>query len=363
MFRLRRWHEAWVLSRHSIPESVWGSVIPRMRLLHGYPRADLQRRRDLATLFLYRKRILGAGGLELNAPVRCSIAVQACEPILNLGLEYYDGWASIVVYPAEFIAHQSYADEDGVVHDLKRVLCGEAWQDGPVVPSWRHTRNGRRLHDCDGNVVSHEFAHKLDQRTGIDNGIPPLPRDMDRQEWARIFLKPYEDCCDGMDGGDPIPIDEYGADSPSEFSAVLTAAFFRQTSRPLGPLSRHLPTATSLLPAESPAAPGLGPMLGCQGAGLGQRSFPSPRRERGFEQGANGYGGSDGRRGGRPLSTGDQDSGALRRGIRRLSVCYAVPGHLEKARNCDIRKRQTNPRPPARCCGKSPASSCGPALS
>jgi len=60
------------------------------------------RLRDLAGRLLAEKEMSTAGDLELTADMQVNIAVQACLPILNLGLEWYRGWSSIVVYPGEF---------------------------------------------------------------------------------------------------------------------------------------------------------------------------------------------------------------------------------------------------------------------
>ncbi|MHB1591927.1 MAG: zinc-dependent peptidase [Sulfuricella sp.] len=34
--------------------------------------------------------------------MRLKIAAQACLPILNLGLDYYAGWVSVIVYPETY---------------------------------------------------------------------------------------------------------------------------------------------------------------------------------------------------------------------------------------------------------------------
>ena len=57
---------------------------------------------DLANDFLNAKVIEGAGDFEVDDHMRRVIAVQACIPVLNLGLDYYRGWYSVVVYPGGF---------------------------------------------------------------------------------------------------------------------------------------------------------------------------------------------------------------------------------------------------------------------
>jgi Mlc titration factor MtfA (ptsG expression regulator) len=46
------------------------------------------------------KQWSGAQGLQLTPRIQLTIALQACLPILKLGLDWYDGWVGIVVYPA-----------------------------------------------------------------------------------------------------------------------------------------------------------------------------------------------------------------------------------------------------------------------
>ena len=75
--------------------------------------------------------------------MQVNIAVQACLPILNLGLEWYRGWSSIVVYPGEFLVPRSIADEDGVVHEYVEPITGEAWEGAPCFCRGK-TRSGTR---------------------------------------------------------------------------------------------------------------------------------------------------------------------------------------------------------------------------
>ena len=62
----------------------------------------------------------GARGLAITDAMRLGIALQACLPILNLGLEAYDGWVSVIVYPDEFVVE--YEEEDEIAVDSPIVL-------------------------------------------------------------------------------------------------------------------------------------------------------------------------------------------------------------------------------------------------
>jgi hypothetical protein len=111
-----------------------------------------------------------------------------------------------------------------VVHEGDEVYAGEAWLHGPVILSWADIAESEY---ADGvNVVIHEFAHKLDMLNGSANGYPPLHRGMDRRSWSEAFSAAYRDLCARVDGGEDSIIDPYASQSPGEFFAVLSEAFF-----------------------------------------------------------------------------------------------------------------------------------------
>ena len=199
-----------------------------------------RRLRLIASDFLARKSFIGAAGLEIDELIRIQIAAQACILILELDVDYYDGWREIIVYPGQFAKTHEVIDEFGVVHTTRDPLAGEAWLGGPVVLSHAdlaHTENAMQRGDG-YNVVIHEFAHKLDMLNGEANGYPPLHRGMSKETWKRTFLGAYLAFCKQVDeaealarrdGGkalDAIPIDPYAAENPAEFFAVISEVFF-----------------------------------------------------------------------------------------------------------------------------------------
>jgi Mlc titration factor MtfA (ptsG expression regulator) len=81
--------------------------------------------------------------------------------------------------------------------------------------------------DADGiNVVIHEFAHKLDMKSGDADGVPPMHSDMSRQAWITVMSRRFNDFQRRVDGGEDTPLDPYGAEWPAEFFAVASEAFF-----------------------------------------------------------------------------------------------------------------------------------------
>jgi MtfA peptidase len=201
----------------------WAQAAAQLPLLHGLDAEARTRLFSLGETFLRSKSIEPVAGLELALPMRLKLALQACLPVLNLGLEYYRNWYAVVVYPAGFIVKHEYVDEAGAVHVMHGELAGEAWERGPVILSWEDIEEG----ELDGyNVVIHEFAHKLDILEGGINGLPPLHAGMPAKEWSRVFSDAYEDMCTRAEAGEEQSLDAYATESPGEFFAVMSEAFF-----------------------------------------------------------------------------------------------------------------------------------------
>ena len=223
-----------------IDSAAWNRATADYHFVKRLTAEENRRLRLIASDFLMRKNINGAAGFEIDELIRIQIAAQACILILELDVDYYDGWREIIVYPGQFAKTHDVVDEYGVVHTTRDPLAGEAWLGGPVVLSHAdiaHTENA--VDRGDGyNVVIHEFAHKLDMLNGEANGYPPLHRGMSKETWKRTFLAAYLAFCKQVDkadalarkdGGralDAIPIDPYASENPAEFFAVISEVFF-----------------------------------------------------------------------------------------------------------------------------------------
>ncbi len=221
---VKAWRRKRILKCHPLQDALWQVVTGHLHLLQGLSTDELARLRQWATLFLHAKRLSAAGGLILTDKMRVMIAAQACLPILNLDLDYYEGWVEIIVYPDTFVPEHEYMDEIGVVHHMHVPLSGEAWLGGPVILSWQDA--GNAYAEPGYNVVVHEFAHKLDMLNGSANGFPPLHADMSRLAWSTAFGAAFEDFRQRVMAGHATAIDPYAAETPGEFFAVLSEAFF-----------------------------------------------------------------------------------------------------------------------------------------
>ena len=109
-----------------IPDQLWRDCIAKLPFLDRLSDDDLARLKGLSEIFLHRKSISGAAGLEVSNDIAVMISAQACLLILNLTLDLYDDMPGVVVYPSEFIVPRSEVDEAGVVHEWEEPLAGEA---------------------------------------------------------------------------------------------------------------------------------------------------------------------------------------------------------------------------------------------
>ena len=184
------------------------------------------RLREMATLFLAEKEFTGAQGLEVTDDMAVAIAAQACLPVLNLGLHWYDGFIGIVVHADAVVAQREFEDESGVVHRFEEELTGEAMQGGPVMLSWRDVIESGESADSGYNVVIHEFAHVLDMRSGHADGVPTLPDRDAHDRWLQVLTAQYNAFCDALKAGQDTLLDPYAAEAPEEFFAVTSEAFF-----------------------------------------------------------------------------------------------------------------------------------------
>jgi MtfA peptidase len=227
-----------------IDEALWRQVTERYHVMQRLSMEENRRLRLIASDFLSRKTLSGAAEFDITALMKVQIAAQACILVLELGVDYFDGWSEIVVYPGKFAPKREVTDHAGVVHTTRDALAGEAWLGGPVVLSYEDVtevdHHHHRGHHSAYNVVIHEFAHKLDMRNGDANGFPPLHGKMSAVAWKRDFMAAYLDFCkhvdhadeyEHLDNGaslDALPMDPYGSESPAEFFAVASETFFER---------------------------------------------------------------------------------------------------------------------------------------
>lgn len=223
---LRTWQHRRIVSKAPFSEQDWHDAFHGLTILDRLQVDEKTKLKELAILFLHYKSLEVVDDLELTTAMQLNIALQACLLILNLGLNWYAGWHSVIIYPGAFTKKSVVIDEFGIQHEGQVNLSGESWQQGPVILSWDDAlHHGERNRE---NVIIHEFAHKLDSLNGRANGFPPLHADMSAPQWSKVFNHAYQDLVLHQEKHQPIPINAYAATSPAEFFAVFSEYFFEK---------------------------------------------------------------------------------------------------------------------------------------
>ena len=223
---LKRWRDSRTLARRAIPDPLWRLTLARFTFLSWRNEADVAQLRDMATLFLADKEFTGAQGLRVDDEMAVAIAAQACLPVLKLGLAWYDGFVGIVVHADAVVAQREFMDDAGVVHAYEQELSGEAMHGGPVMLAWRDVDEAGESAELGYNVVIHEFAHVMDMRDGLADGVPALPDRASHDAWIDVLTAEYDAFCERVDAEEDTDLDPYAAEAPEEFFAVASEAFF-----------------------------------------------------------------------------------------------------------------------------------------
>jgi MtfA peptidase len=208
----RRRREARAVARRAIPDAMWDACLVALPFLARRPALERDRVRRMASLFLDRKEFSGAQGFVVTDEIALAVAAQACLPVLELGIECYDGFIGIVMHSDVVVAPREQVDEHGVVHQWDEELAGEAMDGGPLMLSWADVLPEAAPAGVAYNVVIHEFAHVLAARDGaalLDSLLPEYDRFSER-----------------IVCGHESAIDAYGAEAPEEFFAVASETFF-----------------------------------------------------------------------------------------------------------------------------------------
>ena len=226
--RLLRWREDRALARLDLDDA-WLAAVADWQVVERYGQRGQAHLKDTALRFLLQKQFVGGRDTVVTDAMRLKVATMAAVPVLNIGLDWYRGWSTVVIYEEAFIPTGDWEDEYGIVHARHEPLSGEAWLQGPVILSWEDVQAASSE---DGyNVVIHEMAHKLDMLSEGPNGAPPLHRDMNPDAWRREFTHAWDELTDRVKRDLPVPVDPYALEDTGEFFAVVSECFFEAPQR------------------------------------------------------------------------------------------------------------------------------------
>lgn len=215
------------IARRPFP-AAWRDIMRRrVPLARELPATQQLRLKKHIQVLLAEVPFIGCAGLEVSDEVRVTIAAQAAFLLLGRGGSF-GNLREVLVYPGHFVVPRSEANAGGVVHEGRDVLAGQSWQRGQVIVAWDAVLDGAADPHDGANVVMHEFAHQLDQDTGVANGAPYVGRGALQQTWARVMNQEFDALHARMARAEPSLIGPYAATSPAEFFAVTTELFFER---------------------------------------------------------------------------------------------------------------------------------------
>ncbi len=229
--RARPFPDSWRrILRHRVP------IVARLP-------SDLQiRLRRHIQVFLAEKPFIGCRGQAITDEVRVTIAAQACLLLLGHARpDCYPRLRQILVYPDAFVVERERPLGAGLVQEQRRTMFGESWTQGQVILSWAEVLAGAADASDGSNVALHEFAHQIDQDTGVADGRPWRPSSAKRRRWSAVM----DEALARLRNEPSTVIDAYGSSEPAEFFAVVTEVFFERPQD----LAAEAPTVYSELAA------------------------------------------------------------------------------------------------------------------
>jgi Mlc titration factor MtfA (ptsG expression regulator) len=207
----------------------WRVILKRNFPVYRRLPTDLQLQlKKLIKQFIHEKSFTGCGGQEITDEVKVTVAASACILLLNRDSDNYAGLEYIFVYPSAFVAKRETVNLEGLTIEKPQGLLGESWSNGKVILSWEDVVRGNRNFTDGANVAIHEFAHQLDNESGVTNGAPFLGGGKRSSNWATVFSEEFRKLQQAAHRGDETVIDYYGASQPAEFFAVVTETFFEK---------------------------------------------------------------------------------------------------------------------------------------
>lgn len=188
------------------------------------PELQLRLKRHIQA-FIAEKPFIGCQGQAITDEVRVTIAAHAC--LLLVGHtqpDYYPRLRQILVYPTAFVVNRERTLGGGLVQAQRHTLAGESWAQGQVILAWDEVLASAANPSDGHNVALHEFAHQIDQDTGMADGQPWRPGPNARRRWSAVMGAAF----DKLRSEPSTVIDRYGASEPAEFFAVVTEVFFER---------------------------------------------------------------------------------------------------------------------------------------
>lgn len=174
---------------------------------------------------LLDKRWEAANGFAIDDAMRVTVAANAA--LLHVGHDDdpFPNVTAVVIHPTTMVLRgERPGPIPGVMTDAPMPAHGHTSARGPVYIAWDTVERELRTPHRHGNVILHEFAHKIDALNGTFDGTPRLATPEQLEEWVVVCTAELE----LVRRGDTGVLRAYAATNPTEFFAVATEMFFEQ---------------------------------------------------------------------------------------------------------------------------------------
>ena len=169
--------------------------------------------------FLLNCTIIGVG-TEITIVDKLLVASSAVIPIFGFENWQYFNLKEVLIYPGIF--NQEFETEGPNRNVLGMV--GTGYMDGKMILSQEALAHGFDNTSDKKNTAIHEFAHLIDKRDGVIDGIPhSLLDDKYLEPWISYMDKKLDEVFEG-----DSDINPYGGTNRAEFFSVTSEYFFER---------------------------------------------------------------------------------------------------------------------------------------
>lgn len=188
--------------------------------------AEQQKLLEIAKVIAAERSFYGVSNFEITEEVITTISAQAALLGLHGDGYYFDRVGTILVYNKRPKVKAVRSLGDAVLVEEGVPIDGQHLRQGEVRLAWNQVLAGS-LDPQDGdNVILHEFAHHLDSLDGEMDGVPPLPRNVDRNHWLEVFETETDYLRTELRAGRETLLPDHASDSTIVLFAYATEAFF-----------------------------------------------------------------------------------------------------------------------------------------
>lgn len=192
------------------------------RLWHRLNPQEKERAREFIQIFIHSIYFEPCGGLKtVTKEMKLAIAANAAIPLLGGKQPFFPNLHDVLVYPGDFVPEKEFPEQED------EPAMGEATSNGNIILSWPEVADCGIEPFSGANVVIHECAHMLDDMERTAQGsshFAYLYFDISAHfgHISERFVKHWNWFRNTGHG----VLDEYAADSPTEFFAVATEFYF-----------------------------------------------------------------------------------------------------------------------------------------